>query len=118
VAYECERSLGLAVPGDLLQSSLRRLVRRQQCFKAFPACFCHVNAEVVLASLLRRPAARDVLYAPQTQTQSAANIGSARVAYTDSSRVPRLAVRAKLFVYPRGVCALWLMIAAVYDLPE
>ena len=70
---------------------------RGQCFKAYPTCFSSKsNTSDIRKTLSQAAAARDVIFSPQKSTT-------------------RFSVRVKIFSYPAGIYALWIMIAVRFD---
>lgn len=100
VAYEMERTLGLGVTAEAsqmhrdFQHSIRFYVgSRGESFKAYPTCFSHVDIAFIKKAVAAAEAAREVVGVPSAV----------------------LAVRAKVFVFPAGVVACWLMIGSRYS---
>jgi hypothetical protein len=101
VAYEMERTLGVGLLSAEasqmhrdFQNSIRSYVgSRGESFKAFPTCFSHVNLAAIRKSILAAVAAREVIGVPSAV----------------------LAVRAKVFVFPAGIVACWVMIGSRYS---
>ena len=96
-AYEMERTLGMGsamAEASLLlhrdfQNSIRFYVGgKGESFKAFPTCFSHVDVDAIKTAMSSATAAREIYGVPAAS----------------------FAVRAKLFPFPAGIVALWLMI--------
>jgi hypothetical protein len=107
-AYEFERVLGApaasvastAVNSDF-QGAIKQYVGRGkgQCFKAYPTCLsCLADSASIKKTLYQAAAARDIMF---TASATPSTTG--------------FAVRAKVFPYPAGVFALWIMISVRYD---
>ena len=92
-AYELDRAVGVTFGNADFQAAIKRYVQRGESFKGFPTCFCHTEPTAIMQSLRKTAAASDVALA--------------------QGRNARLAVRVKIFPYPEGVLACWVMIAVV-----
>lgn len=92
-AYELDRAVGVSFGNKDFQSAIKRYVRKGELFKAYPSCYCHVDATAIMQSLV------------QNGAQVALNHG----------RNVRLAVRCKIFPYTEGLFACWVMVAACYE---
>jgi hypothetical protein len=98
VAYEMERTVGMgsAMTGGAssqLQNDFQNSIRfyvggKGESFKAFPTCFSHVDVDAIKMAVSSATAAREIYSVP----------------------VAGFAVRAKVFPFPSGIVALWLMI--------
>ena len=96
-AYEMERTLGMgsamAEASQLLHRDFQNSIRfyvggKGESFKAFPTCFSHVDVDAIKTAVSSSTAAREIYGVPAAS----------------------FAVRAKLFPFPTGIVALWLMI--------
>jgi len=96
-AYEMERTLGMgsamAEASQLLHRDFQNSIRfyvggKGESFKAFPTCFSHVDVDAIKTAVTSSTAAREIYGVPAAS----------------------FAVRAKLFPFPAGIVALWLMI--------
>ena len=94
-AYELDRAVGVTFGNADFQAAIKRYVQRGECFKGYPTCFSHTDASAVMQSLRRTSASADVALA--------------------QGRNVRLAVRVKLFPYPEGILACWVMLAACLE---
>jgi centrosomal protein CEP76 len=94
-AYELDRAVGVTFGNADFQAAIKRYVQRGETFKGYPTCFSHADATTIMASLRRTTASSDVALA--------------------QGRNVRLAVRVKLFPYPEGVLACWVMLAACLE---
>ena len=92
VAYEYDRVVGVSFGNSDFQAAIKKNVRKGEVFRAFPTCFSHVNVDYMMKWLRRSSAAKDILL-----------IGSAAVRY---------AVRVKIYPYPAGAAAVWIIVAA------
>eukprot|EP00741_Cyanophora_paradoxa_P012378 tig00020610_g11960.t1 len=93
-AYEHERLTGVALAPDDFQLSIKRAVPEGHTFKAFPIQFAHHSPQRAMAALLRARAAADIL--------------------ATRGDMVRFALRARVFTYPEGACAVWVMLAVQY----
>nr|XP_019946664.1 PREDICTED: centrosomal protein of 76 kDa [Paralichthys olivaceus] len=93
-AYELERCTGVSCGNEEFQDAVRRAVPDGHTFKGFPRHFLHRSARRAFATCLRSPFCQEIV--------------SCRGDHV------RLAVRARVFVYPENVCAVWLMFACKY----
>ena len=96
-AYEMERTLGMgsamAEASQLLHRDFQNSIRfyvggKGESFKAFPTCFSHVDVNAIKTAVSSATAAKEIYGAPAAS----------------------FAVRAKLFPFPAGIVAFWLMI--------
>ena len=94
-AYELDRAVGVTFGNADFQAAIKRYVQRGECFRGYPTCFSHADATSIMQSLRRTSASADVALA--------------------QGRNVRLAVRVKLFPYPEGVLACWVMLAACME---
>ena len=67
------------------------------CFKGFPTCFPHLNAQRMLAALQRGDLSADVID-------------------TEGHHVTH-ALRVRVFPYAEDVAAVWVMMAVHYEKP-
>ena len=100
VAYEMERTMGVGLTAETsqmhrdFQNSIRYFVgSKAESFKAFPTCFSHSNVEAIRKTILSATAAREVIGIPSAI----------------------LGVRAKVFVFPSGIIACWVIIGSRYS---
>ncbi|CAN0159045.1 unnamed protein product [Lampetra planeri] len=93
-AYECERAVGVAPGNDEFQDAVRRFVPDGHTFKGFPIHLLSRNARRALATALRSPFCDEIVSCRGDEV--------------------RLAVRARVFVYPENACAVWIMFACTY----
>ena len=96
-AYEQERVVGHAASHDDFQDAIRRRVPHGHCFKGFPTCFPHLNAQRMLAALQRGDLSADVID-------------------TEGHHVTH-ALRVRVFPYAEDVAAVWVMMAVHYEKP-
>ena len=94
-AYELDRAVGVTFGNADFQAAVKRYVQRGEAFRGFPTCFSHTDATAIMQSLRKTPAASDVACA--------------------QGRSVRLAVRVKIFPYPEGILACWVMLAACME---
>jgi hypothetical protein len=80
------------------------------CFKAYPTCFSHVHLPSIIAMISKTSVARDIITARSAAAAPAASGGG----LVGMNAITRHGVRAKVFVYPEGLCSVWLMIAVCY----
>jgi hypothetical protein len=98
-AYEMDRSLGISIGNEDFQNSIKRFVHKGYSFRAYPTCFSHANVPSIASSIRQAAAFKQVLYVHSSSATAATKLG----------------VRVKIFPYPEGIMALWIMIAAVYE---
>jgi hypothetical protein len=112
VSYELDRSMGATVSHGTadFQCSVRKLVSRGECFKAYPTCFSHVHLPSIIAMISKTSVARDIITARSAAAAPAASGGG----LVGMNAITRHGVRAKVFVYPEGLCSVWLVIAVCY----
>ncbi|CAM9489919.1 unnamed protein product [Ectocarpus sp. 4 AP-2014] len=96
-AYEQERVSGASFGGDDFQDAVQGAVPDRHCFKGYPTCFDHLSCSKMLASLLDRTVARDILSSKGDHL--------------------RFALRSSVFAYPDGALAVWLMLACRFEGP-
>eukprot|EP00903_Cladosiphon_okamuranus_P009829 g9342.t1 len=94
-AYEQERLCGSGFGGDDFQDAVQGAVPDRHCFKGYPTCFDHVVCGEMMASLLGRKVAHDILSCTGDHL--------------------RFALRSTVFPYPNGVLAVWLMLACRFE---
>eukprot|EP00752_Nemacystus_decipiens_P004496 g4105.t1 len=97
-AYEQERVCGAGFGGDDFQDAVQGAVPERHCFKGYPTCFDHLSCSKMMASLLGRTVAHDIL--------------------SSTGDHLRFALRSAVFPYPDGVLAVWLMLACRFESPE
>lgn len=73
------------------QMGIKRKVKVGEYFKAYPACFCHLNYSIIGRILTETNAALDVILT--------------------EGRECRFGLSTKLFPYPEGILSLWIIIA-------
>lgn len=100
LAYEMDRSLGISIGNEDFQNSIKRFVHKGYSFRAYPTCFSHANVPSIASTIRQAAACKQVLYAHSAESAKSAT---------------KLGVRVKIFPYPEGIMALWVMIAAVYE---
>lgn len=93
-SYELDRVIGVTFGNEEFQAGVKRLVPRGHSFKGYPTCFNTTNPDAILATLLKSPAAVDIVDCKGIAT--------------------RHALRIKICPYPEGVRAVWLMLAVHY----
>jgi hypothetical protein len=110
ISYELDRAQGVtsAHGAAEFQCSVRKLVTRGECFKAYPTCFSHAHIPSVVATLAKTSVARDIICARSVPT--VVHGGD----LLGMNSITRHGIRAKVFIYPEGLCSLWLMIAVCY----
>ena len=100
-AYELDRATGVTFGNQDFQAAIKSKVHKGETFKAYPTCFGHADPLSVQTALKLTGAVRDIVLS--------------RNQHGASSTIPestRLAVRVRIFTYPEGTCACWVMIAA------
>jgi hypothetical protein len=107
-SYELDRATGSSFGNGEFQSTIRGLVHRGECFKAYPTCFNHTDAQSIQHALLKTKAARDIIYA-----KSQGLGGGKSAPYVPHPA--RFGIRVRVFPYPRGLCAVWVVIATCYQ---
>ena len=93
-AYECERVTGVAYGNDEFQQAVKLHIPVGHVFKGFPIHFGTRDAARVMAALMQHAACVDIV---ETRGDAV-----------------RFGLRVKIFPYPEGVCAVWLMLAVKY----
>jgi hypothetical protein len=143
MSYELDRAAGATVASSNadFQCSVKRLVEKGQCFKAYPTCFAHIHYPSIEVSLKRTSTVRDIVTVNSAAggharaalgafgrrdgtlgAHSVASVGPksggrnsvAGGGVTGGAGLSRFGVRVKLHEYPEGLCALWVMIAVCY----
>ncbi len=102
-AYELDRATGVTFGNQDFQAAVKSKVVKGETFKAYPTCFGHADALAITAALKLTSAVRDIIL-----TRSEGRAGSSTVLTSEGSR---LAVRVRIFPYPEGTCACWVMLA-------
>ncbi|XP_034029760.1 centrosomal protein of 76 kDa isoform X2 [Thalassophryne amazonica] len=92
--YELERCTGISCGNEEFQDAVRRAVPDGHTFKGFPIHFLHRNARRAFATCLRNAFFEEIVRCRGDHV--------------------RLAVRARVFVYPENTCAVWFMFASKY----
>eukprot|EP01112_Ceratiomyxa_fruticulosa_P014986 TRINITY_DN4355_c0_g1_i2.p1 TRINITY_DN4355_c0_g1~~TRINITY_DN4355_c0_g1_i2.p1 ORF type:complete len:624 (-),score=98.42 TRINITY_DN4355_c0_g1_i2:51-1922(-) len=92
--YEMERILGVGIPNDEFQQSIKRAVPENHTFKGFPIQFLHRSPSRMMLAFLRAKACHDIFNSRGDQF--------------------RYALRGKVFVFPEDVTAFWVMVACKY----
>ncbi|CAH3154354.1 unnamed protein product [Pocillopora meandrina] len=93
-AYELEHSTGVSAGNEEFQQAIRRAIPDGHTFKGFPIQFVHRNARRAFATCLRSPVCEEIICCRGDHV--------------------RLAVRVRVFTYPEGACAVWIMFAVRY----
>lgn len=93
-AYELERCTGVSCGNEEFQDAVRRAVPDGHTFKGFPIHFLHRNARRAFATCLKSPFFEEIICCRGDHV--------------------RLALRARVYVNPEDVCAVWLMFACKY----
>lgn len=93
-AYELEHSMGVSAGNEEFQQAIRRAIPDGHTFKGFPIQFVHRNARRAFATCLRSPVCEEIICCRGDHV--------------------RLAVRVRVFTYPEGACAVWIMFAVRY----
>lgn len=93
-AYELEYSTGVSAGNEEFQQAIRRAIPDGHTFKGFPIQFVHRNARRAFATCLRSPVCEEIICCRGDHV--------------------RLAVRVRVFTYPEGACAVWIMFAVRY----
>jgi transposase-like protein len=99
LAYEMDRSLGISIGNEDFQNSIKRFVQKGYSFRAYPTCFSHANVPSIASTIRQAAACKQVIYVHSSSASAATKLG----------------VRVKIFTFPEGIMALWIMIAAVYE---
>ena len=99
-AYELDRATGVTFGNQDFQAAIKSKVLKGETFKAYPTCFGHADALSITTALKLTGAVRDIVLAKSENRASSAQ--------TEGSR---LAVRVRIFSYPEGTCACWVMVA-------
>ena len=100
-AYELDRATG-----DLRQPGLRAAVEtgwKGETFENYPTCFGHTDALAISSALKLTQVVKDIV---ATRSENRA-----------SSIMPettKLGLRVRIFPYPEGTCACWVMVAATH----
>lgn len=87
------RAINISFGNNDFQSAIKRKVHNGEYFKAFPTCFNHLTVDIILSTLQTTNAALDVILT--------------------EGRECRFGVRTKIFVYPEGMLALWIIIGVI-----
>ena len=90
LCFLARRSFG----NDDFQSSVKNAVPDKHCFKGFPTCFSHRDANKIMTALEANNTGGDILA-------------------TEGDSV-KFALRVKIYCYPENVCAVWVMLAVRY----
>lgn len=93
-AYELEHSTGVSAGNEEFQQAIRRAIPDGHTFKGFPIQFVHRNARRAFATCLRSLVCEEIICCRGDHV--------------------RLAVRVRVFTYPEGACAVWIMFAVRY----
>lgn len=96
-AYELDRTMGVSVGNSDFQCAVKRHVNKGECFKAYPTCHSHTHIDGIWKSLKQAVACREIMIA------------------SSNSSSTRHAVRTKIFQYPEGAMAVWIIIAVCYS---
>lgn len=107
LSYEIDRSLGASVNGNAdFQTAVKRCVSHGECFKAYPTCFSSSHSSFIVAALRQASAAREII---STQSSSMRTVSE--------KAATRLAIRCRIFSYPEGAMAVWLMVGCIFAGP-
>lgn len=60
-SYELDRVIGITFGNEEFQTGVKRVVPSGYSFKGYPTCFNTTNPEAILATLLKAPAASDIV---------------------------------------------------------
>ena len=102
-AYELDRATGVTFGNQDFQAAIKNKVQKGETFKAYPTCFGHTDALAISSALKLTQVVKDIV---TTRSETKA-----------SSIVPettKLGVRVRIFPYPEGTCACWVMVAATH----
>jgi len=100
-AYELDRATGVTFGNQDFQAAIKSKVRKGETFKAYPTCFGHADPLSIQTALKLTGAVRDIALSRNQHGASSA-----------TPEGTRLAVRVRIFTYPEGTCACWVMVAA------
>lgn len=89
-SYESSRATGVGFGNVDFQSCVKRQVQAGEFFRAYPTCFPHINTAAMMTVLGRTDPALEVIHT--------------------EGRGCRFGIRAKIFPYPNGIVAVWVMI--------
>lgn len=103
-SYEMDRAVGCTFGNEDFQAGIKACMKRGECFKAFPTCISRLSLEAVKAVMLKSAAAREVVFARSKPTS-----------VSSFPRPARLAVRVRVFPYPRGLLSVWVVVAACFE---
>lgn len=87
------RATNLSFGNSDFQLAIKRKVHSGEYFKAFPTCFNHLNFDIILSTIQTTNASLEVILI--------------------EGRECRFGVRVKLFPYPEGIVALWIIIGVI-----
>lgn len=110
LAYEWDRATGCSFGNADFQLAVKKAVRRGECFKAFPTCFCFAHPPGIVSSLSRTSAFREVVFC-NAETASFAHHSDSTLSL---ARFARHAVRVKVVQYSETVCAVWIIVAVCF----
>ena len=91
VSYEWNKAVQVSFGNTDFQAALKRRVGKGDIFKGCPVSFNHTNSDEIMKSLKRNPSIRDIAVAT----------GGLKVSH---------GVRVKIFPYPEGAMAVWVML--------
>jgi hypothetical protein len=103
-----DRAVGCSFGNDDFQTSIKRCVKRGECFKAYPTCFSYVNIPSILTALSRTSAFQDVVRSSSKHSFSYTGV-------SDSvSPTTRHGLRIRITDYPDNICAVWIVVAVCF----
>jgi centrosomal protein CEP76 len=100
-AYEMDRATGVTFGNQDFQAAVKNKVQKGETFKAYPTCFGHTDPLAISSALKLTHVVKDIV------TSRSENRASSVV-----PEATRLALRVRIFSYPEGTCACWVMVAA------
>ena len=100
-AYELDRATGVTFGNQDFQAAIKSKVLKGETFKAYPTCFGHADALSITTALKLTGAVKDIVLS-RNDSRASSNV----------QHSVRLAVRVRIFAYPEGTCACWVMVAA------
>jgi centrosomal protein CEP76 len=106
LSYELDRTLGVSLGNNDFKSSVKRLVEKGQCFKAFPTCLSHCNITTMTSALRQAAASKEIIFSRSTFSKVNKEI--------NILNPTKHAIRIKIFPYPEGTMAVWLMLAVCF----